>query len=148
MPDESTSPLDQWKAEFYPIEARDCPRSEAAAHGLRKWQGLRRENVERYGIYVGLVFLGGDTCALCHHYYNRSALDPCSNCLLVTIAGVRPCDEPYSPWKRATNGDPEPMIAALQKIVDKQREDEAMGVELDARDGEWQQGRPAGERVG
>lgn len=37
--------LETWKEEFYPIPADEVPESQALAHSLRKWEGLRKENL-------------------------------------------------------------------------------------------------------
>lgn len=36
--------LETWKAEYYPISARETKQAQATAHSFKKWEGLRREN--------------------------------------------------------------------------------------------------------
>ena len=45
-----------WKKEFYsPISK--CPKSKAAAHSLKKWIGLRPENLAKHGLEAERSFL-------------------------------------------------------------------------------------------
>lgn len=87
--------LQSWKAEFYPVEAKDVPEEEAIQHSLTKWRGLTKENLEKHGLRVsgviGEIFeapteeqpdteeslrLDSTSCALCHHYLETSGVEP------------------------------------------------------------------------
>lgn len=87
--------IQTWKAEYLPISAVECVEQyplthhkaglNAAQHSLKKWEGTRKEELDRHGIIkigaklsetdsigdVGM-FLGGDTCALCELAEQRS----------------------------------------------------------------------------
>lgn len=119
--------LESWKKEFYPKPARLVSKRGAAKHSLRKWIGLRTENLDKHGldrsghaifeVHGPTFYIDGDSCALCKHY----AEPGCPNCPLA-IAFGRSCDDDgRSPWRIYINtGNPEPMIALLQKICDSQ----------------------------
>ena len=146
-----------WKQEFYPISARiAADRAKTvdgfddvalAQHSLRKWQGLRPENLKRHGVEVvkynhgakyitsgnSLVELNIDsgTCALCDAHIKGydEADDPCETCPLYQSRGKVACDDYNedededeenieSPWHQfAINNDPEPMIKALEDTL-------------------------------
>ena len=125
-----------WKSEFYPIPASRCKTwLQAAKHSLRKWEGLRKENLKQHqlvrsGLHLypsdhqdRIVFtVLGDSCALCH----RARTQNCSQCP-ITKLGSRACDESgsafdifrhardYTTWTESTS--PEPMIKLLTKVV-------------------------------
>ena len=40
--------IESWKAEFYPTPADEASKDQAIAHSLRKWEGLRKENLDRH----------------------------------------------------------------------------------------------------
>lgn len=136
--------LKTWKAEFYQTEAKNCPRSKAAEHSLRKWIGLKKENLKKHKVKVGLIgviderynflslnrntlIIDKNTCALCKHFL--SSLSGCEKCPLAIIRGGVPCDEnrkdqntaPFSVfWEK--NHNPNSMIYWLRKAVKYQRE--------------------------
>lgn len=117
--------LATWKAEFYPVEAKDCPADEAVAHSLRKWIGLRVANRDKHDVShpehqwsicsTGRqVFDVNDaSCALCRRF-------TCETCPLALARDGFPCDSktageslsPFVEWR--DHDDPEPMIAALE----------------------------------
>lgn len=122
--------LSTWKTEFYPTEASECSKEDAIEHSLRKWSGLRKEALERHEAYSshsgnvidgsgGVIFVGANNCALCHHFYDEDTYPACSACPLAKSRNGAPCDsknlgESSAPWFHWTrNSDPEPMIAAL-----------------------------------
>jgi hypothetical protein len=126
--------LKTWKLEFYPKPANRVAKRDALAHSLRKWEGLREENLERHevfrrGSYVwseGVELrIDGNSCALCEHFLRvKEVMRMCSSCPLARARGGVSCDnlrdghERMSPWAAwANRKDPEPMIAALQKAV-------------------------------
>lgn len=137
--------MDTWRDEFYPVAAVDCPREDAVAHSLKKWIGLRRENLERHGLETGWSDIhevanssarqevSGVSCALCKFHAVFSTLDRrtyCDTCPLAQIRAVEnivdstpvACDnvrpgESLPPWVEWTeNKNPEPMIEWLMKI--------------------------------
>lgn len=74
--------LESWKAEFYPIDAKDVSIEAAPAHALLKWIGYRDENLAKHGLVriseyaigeynddtCSSFTAGYDECALCVHY--------------------------------------------------------------------------------
>lgn len=137
--------LETWKAEFYPVEAEEVGTTDAVAHSLRKWEGLREENLARHEVEVsrgriGLVpvgitdigradFLGIDTksCSLCQLYYDQA----CAECPLYESRENFLCWEeteeeqrqgvpsPWHAWQQTAT--PEPMISALRLAQDWER---------------------------
>ena len=134
--------VESWKAEFYLVDAQDrSVRSVDAAldHSLRKWEGLRKKNLEKHelvqvgtslfealsdGTYNldGPEFRGdSETCALCAHFSCSSgfsySLKPA--CPLDAKRGA-PCDveredernSPYHAWRHS--GHAGPMIRWLK----------------------------------
>ena len=117
---------ESWKAEYYPISARDvvargASDRELVAHALREWRGLlpeslaaRQINSGEDGDFIERMFYGG-SCALCQKYYSRGlpvitfSIDtkpssvkwvqrPCEGCPLArSLEG--PCDEPSRGFK-------------------------------------------------
>ena len=118
--------LQTWKNEFYPIPADKCRKKDAVVHSLRKWIGFRPENLARHEMGVldimGRGPLGADGCALCHKF----EFGDCELCPLALARDGVPCNDandeygedsesPYSHF--LDNGDPEPMIAFLEKAL-------------------------------
>ncbi len=124
-----------WKAEFYPEDA-SAPKTEleAVEHSIRKWEGLRPENLERHGVelytdYVagvdGALSLCSESCALCVRVSESRAEAPnwprveCGKCPLAKARRGIPCDrrlseEVLSPYAELTRkSDPGPMLACL-----------------------------------
>lgn len=138
-----------WKAEFYPVSAKKVPKSQALAHSLRKWIGLRSENLKRHGLKAcfaaiyplrrrpGRKFrylrINSASCALCVHYYDEDKTDPqqtCLRCPLYAVCGC-PCDRdsptaasPFHSW--TVRHDPEPMIRLLQAALEQQQKTETV----------------------
>lgn len=129
--------LESWKQEFYPIEANEVSKENAISHSIRKWEGLRKENLKKHGVYVKgslswlidniadkTFILRSSTCALCYLYYEGfSNTNQCLECPLYRIRNNVQCDEKmknekYSPYSnlhdRGRNGSPEPMIMWLK----------------------------------
>ena len=122
--------LQTWEEEFYPESAGEAAeRGEAAAveHSLRKWEGLKEENLARHGLVaysLSISEVGTDqhldissgTCALCYMVGIS-----CRTCPLYKARDCFACDrwrpdEGFSPWKKWTeDSDPEPMIFWLKK---------------------------------
>lgn len=120
--------LKTWKEEFYPIRAKHVSEEEdAVEHSLRKWIGLRKENLDKHRISTGwigisdgdeYVYIDSSTCALCQRYFDDEAVNECASCPLFDLLGKR-CDNgddsPFVIWGEYEN--PEPMIAALEQLV-------------------------------
>lgn len=126
--------LETWKAEFYPIDASKVPVEDAVQHSLRKWRGLTKENLASHelsrnrrsieeGGYGGSLPINSESCALCHHYFNGNVQDSCDGCPLFESLGricYEGCEEDNrdSIYHQFTiNGNPLPMIAALEKAA-------------------------------
>lgn len=130
--------LETWKAQYYPVDAADVPPAEAVAHSLRKWEGLRKENLNKHQCFIngdlGVIDLDTEevlhidtgSCALCAHYeYPRR----CPNCPLFNVLGGVRCDGANQPYQwfsavmiRRNTPDPEPMISALKLAADWERQ--------------------------
>lgn len=139
--------LETWEKEFYPKPAEETTKRSALAHSLRKWRGLTKENLEKHGCVFeyGEVRSEGDyrewylsisasSCALCHHHYDRERelyyTPPCATCPLAKALGTADgrdegCSSPWRAW--ALNGDPKPMIAALEKAIGEKAIEEKRG---------------------
>lgn len=122
-----------WKKEFYsPISK--VAKKNAAAHSLKKWIGLRPENLEKHGLTtdhcshivdavseIRVLEITDQSCSLCRwsslskvgiRYAN------CNNCEYHEYYG-KDCDDYHGPYNSWTLGEnPEPMIKALQRLVD------------------------------
>ena len=116
--------LETWKEEFYPVPADEVPESQALTHSLRKWEGLRKENLEKHGVKrrlhkVGEFHVDSTTCALCHHHAGSFW------CYTCPIAGTDEagnsvnCDHEYIKW--VGGGDPEPMIELIKNAINKEK---------------------------
>lgn len=121
--------LATWRKEFYPVPAHKISKTNAVAHSLKKWRGLRKSNLRKHSVravYGPDVFdpktgksfsFDTSTCALCHTYMTRKIAKkhPCSGCPIYKVTG-RPCDagqsSPYA-VARITH-DPTDMIKVLR----------------------------------
>jgi len=130
--------LGPWQEKHYPIPASEVSKEGAAAHSLLKFEGARPEVLERYGLQW--YFDGGDPvireisnrgarfafgyneCALCRQYAAQGKVS-CAECPLALMVHEK-ClindDGPYSIFYRT--GNPEPMISALQAVVDAEKQ--------------------------
>jgi hypothetical protein len=123
--------LSTWKQEFYPVPA-DSVKDDAAAveHSIRKWEGLRKENLVKHAMRRSDRDIGDDrddfgidcrSCALCvlHRTRDKDGEASCGDCPLYVSRGKVACDvstddETIAPYRVFMNcGDPEPMLAAL-----------------------------------
>lgn len=105
--------IETWMKEFYDLPACNVPEDKAIAYSLKKWIGLRKENLELHGVYFDgytveeskdptkhRLTIDGDSCALCEHYYDScsdiyDADDEqvnCHSCPLYLARGGVPCD--------------------------------------------------------
>lgn len=121
--------LESWKAEFYPVDAKDVSEADALAHSLKKWEGLRKENLERHRgkhnehrhieFEDGIFMVNDGTCACCVHWDEDD--DGCPGCPLSQDRGER-CDggddAPYGKFTLEHN--PEPMIQLIQLAIERQ----------------------------
>ena len=132
--------LEQWKAKYYPTPAADATPQHAAAHSLKKWEGLRPEVLQEFGIkQYRSTLLGGDdefplrsnTCALCLNFIGDESFTEdkqCAKCPLAIVRGGVPCTagmeyECRSPWDEMVRGNnPEPMIVWLKQAVEYSKE--------------------------
>jgi len=121
--------IQSWKEEFYPVEAKDVPKEQAIQHSIRKFEGLREENLEKHGVLddhfvicnfgIGDFTLGCSSCALCLLYLAKSQYveEKCQVCPLFQVRGGVSCDqerqdEDLSPWHNRFK-NPEHMIMWL-----------------------------------
>ena len=128
--------FESWLEEFYPVPARECPKEQAAAHSLKKWQGALPENLEKHDVdFWGSTLTEDDSryitfdsgsCSLCHHYIDKYRWT-CGTCPLYIVRGHVPCfiervDEiaEGSPFHQAEH-TVEPMIMWLKKAVEYER---------------------------
>lgn len=110
---------DEWLAAYYPTPAEDCPKEDAVAHSIRKWEGIVQAVQDGGSVPIRT---DASTCALCVHFYetNLDGADVCTDCPLAMSLGRR-CDEDNDdgipPWNAYYNGkDPFPMLNALKSI--------------------------------
>lgn len=127
-----------WESEFYPSPADEASGSEREAldHSLRKWIGLRPENLERHGLRRfdrkltdGLYRFDVDStsCALCERH--SMVCDTCSlteanggfSCDGIDCRGLEEGEEgPDHYGEFLISGDPEPMIKLIQKAIEQE----------------------------
>lgn len=126
--------LESWKAEFYPVEARDVPKERAAAHSLKKWEGLRKEELEKHECELThwgdvqsrhreTFYIIGQSCALCVHFAVPWKNNNCLDCPLSKARGGVSCDscrrdEAVAPYQALKSKGPEPMIGWLKKTME------------------------------
>ena len=111
----------------------EAVKSERASieHGLRKWKGLRKRNLNRHKVYLEStsvksvdggfpILICSENCALCKRYYRRFNAITCIECSLFKVNKESPCDGgPESPYNIfAHTRNPEPMINLLQRALD------------------------------
>jgi hypothetical protein len=116
--------LETWKAEFYPIEADKATNTdlEATLHSLKKWEGLRKDNLDKHNLVKINEFISNESiidekgntlkitsssCSLCKKYDND-----CNECPLYRCGTAT-----YGYW--LITSDPEPMIKSLEELRDK-----------------------------
>lgn len=116
-----------WLDTYYPVPADQCPKEDAVAHSLRKFEGLRPEALKEHGLRLlqGCVFddndnliitLGRSSCALCASYFTSPR---CSGCPL--SLAEKECEVDENPYTEMIDrDDPEPMIAAMKEILKQQ----------------------------
>lgn len=138
--------IESWKKEFYHIPARKAAGDDLTAveHSLKKWMGLRKENLDKHKVAQrGKTIFSIDdelrvsnkTCALCiGHLQEQEDVrqSPCASCPLYKVRGGYACDHAgpddpnldpnHYPYRRVSPfeffvyfNDPEPMIRWLEK---------------------------------
>lgn len=120
--------LKTWKEEFYPVSANKVSKQDALEHSIKKWEGLRLENLKRHGLIqnrraitedrsFAYFNIDSDSCALCQHYAGKNS---CIGCPLYHIRHNTKCDvrnfeisvdAVYHEF--VNNENPEPMIKEL-----------------------------------
>ena len=117
--------LATWKAKYYPVPADQVSEADAAAHSLAKWRGLRPAALRRHGFKVDdePISIHSESCSLCCIHKPLGWKD-CGPCPLVRkgLYEYFGCKKEWRLW--AYNNDPEPMIAALEAVVKKQKKGE------------------------
>ena len=106
---------DEWLAAYYPAAAEDCPKDEAVAHSIRKWEGVAWAVKNTFPVPIRV---DASTCALCVRYQDDD--DSCTQCPLAISLGNK-CDSTEdndpAPWfAYQNNKNPLPMLAALRAI--------------------------------
>lgn len=134
--------IETWKEEFMPVPASaEMSTLEAIEHSIRKWVGLREENLRRHGLFQdtyligeqgpirhGYIYINNSSCALCVKFLSArysTRVSPCVRCPLYAALGQVGCSSSYytrwqlygvqwSPYDIfLKHGDPEPMITSL-----------------------------------
>lgn len=112
--------LEAWKRVFYPSDAASA--EDPVAHSLQKWKGLHKAILDRYGLTLrnnaltdgtDVFHLTSGVCALCAKHRTD---DSCNDCPLFAHLG-RPCYEGPEWQDFVSQGNPKPMIQALQELV-------------------------------
>ncbi len=138
--------IQTWIEEFYPTKASaflglENVDREALEHSLQKWIGLRKENMEKHGVFFqdgsvvefvagrGYsrpgVHLGSSTCALCQVHYSHN-IQSCGECPLVAVRGV-PCDERHCSDSESSSGlARSPYAAFCYPLAARDRDPEPM----------------------
>lgn len=140
--------LETWKQEFYPVGAgeaalvfdKDTPHGKLALidHAIKKWEGLRPEALQEHGLAYGpkvvwdttgsgvKLQIDAGTCSLCEAYASH-----CSRCLL------KDCHQEFTSWARSArwgDGNPEPMLALLNRVRKEISDDLDAEAETEERD--------------
>lgn len=127
--------IETWKKEFYPETAEEVAAKgnvkAALEHSLKKWEGLRVENLNKHDLSKGtqsrmikfwphphgggdlqMFPVEGSNCALCQMYmYGEQGYANCDACPL------EDCDPEYATFFEVD--DPEPMIALLKQKLEE-----------------------------
>ena len=123
-----------WREEFYPVSAATARRRSwrwAAKHSLRKWEGLKEENLRKHDVryspednaVVGAngarLRLDGETCALCYKAQEAEEADLSMNgCDLCPLALVGyNCSSCESAYHRARSYDPAKRSSGLRDLI-------------------------------
>jgi uncharacterized CHY-type Zn-finger protein len=122
--------IETWKKEFYPKKPTErMSKKTAIQHSLKKWIGLRPENLKKHQLQYtnakdlkdedgNMFFVNSDSCSLCIKYLNFAASISCQKCPLYKSLDNHPCDNWNQPYFQfMDNNDPEPMIVALKETL-------------------------------
>lgn len=127
-----------WKKEFYKTPAEKVSKRFAVKHSLRKWVGLKKDNLKKHGVMIAdsdrvinasdldklaccgnvdSVEIDESTCSLCIHFADMdNEKDVCEKCPLYKIG--KSCWENNSPFERFLGtGNVSPMIRAIEKAI-------------------------------
>ena len=131
--------LETWKAEYYPVTARECKKEDALTHSQRKWEGLKAANLAKHHVYFDLgrravreptgskrLIVNDESCALCIHFHSgdNHADNRCDCCPVAKARRGIPCDAKYKSDTEGRGGpfitfvrnlNPAPMIRLLKK---------------------------------
>lgn len=128
--------VETWKGEFYPTPA-DSPELDTdekrILHSLKKFEGTRPEALRKHGVGLRrngwimgdigdpMVFrFDGISCALCIQHLKQD----CSGCPLEKQGDMCDSEEEVDPFSIFFDtGDPEPMIGALNKSLERARKE-------------------------
>lgn len=117
--------LESWKAEFYPVEAKDATGSDAEAleHSIVKWTGLLKKNLKKHdgkkaeGFLKRVSFDGipafvvdGSSCALCAKHFAAKA--GCRECPIFMATGAD-CEKAFLAFSFSDNA--RPMLTLLKR---------------------------------
>jgi len=116
--------IESWKAEFYPIEAKDVKGDdlERIDHALLKWSGVTEENLKKHEITDRLTLpLCERDCTLCRKYLVNCETVTGSRCPIVRFQygqSERTC---YDAYKETVYGskvgwNTNPMLELLKKV--------------------------------
>lgn len=120
--------LNSWKKEFYIGRVRSAGKDplKAVEHSLRKWEGLRPNNLKKHGMIIShaevynpkthnSLPIDCTTCALCHSTLDEYDSIDCNECTITKATGSR-CDGNNSPYSALLDdGNPKKMIKVLKK---------------------------------
>lgn len=132
--------LETWKAEFYPIPADKVKKKDTLEHSLRKWEGLRKENLEKHEMKLsgarltgqdglGYLLIASESCALCVVAGKEALGEMRPPCACASYCGKCPlykldktsCDfgegNPYKVF--SIEGNPEPMISLITRAIEE-----------------------------
>jgi len=126
--------LKSWEKEFYPVDAKTVAEISNLAmfqHTLLKYKGARKENLKKHRVKIincrifserrsayGYPFKFTDsTCSLCFAYHN---IGYCTSCP-IHKAGQDCNTVDNCPYQKFLDGDPEPMIELMLKLIKKEK---------------------------
>ena len=126
--------IESWKKEFYPVDAKTVAEINNLAmfqHTLLKYKGARKENLKKHRVKIinarifserrsayGYPFKFTDsTCSLCFAYHY---IGYCTSCP-IHKAGQDCNTVDDVPYQKFLDGDPEPMIELMKKLIKKER---------------------------
>lgn len=122
-----------WRKEFCTVPAeqmKDAPLEEAINHSLRKWKGLRQDNLLKHGLHrnrndawrvvdgrtgASHATVSSAQCALCVKFLTAKCFECPLNVSGTRLSGREGCIKVYSAW--ADQYTPEPMIQALEEAL-------------------------------